>query len=127
MAFTLAPGVVFQPVPPPVVARARAANECQPMKRDTISMMRFASLREPVKQMEKVKRSLGNDFSGGSEVQPRWVRLALNEAEAQAWLTPFPDLLFPVLAEEKASMLHSWAARQRTLLRPKAHRRAWLT
>jgi hypothetical protein len=39
--------------------------------------------------------------------------LALNEAEALAWQTPYPHLFFPMLAEEKAASVKQWSARQR--------------
>ena len=90
-------------------------------------MMHLPSCRGLAKNMEKIKQSLWSDFSGGSEVRRHWVRLALNEAEALAWLTPFPDLLFPALAEEKARKLSFWADRQQTLLRPKTSSHARLT
>ncbi len=41
------------------------------------------------------------------------LRLAAGEAEAQAWLTPFPLLLFPELFEEKARQARCYVARQR--------------
>lgn len=41
------------------------------------------------------------------------LRSAVNEAEALAWQTPFPHLLFPVLAQEKAFSARRWAGRQR--------------
>jgi len=41
------------------------------------------------------------------------VRFALNEAEALAWQTPYPYLLFPVLAREKAESARQWVERQR--------------
>jgi hypothetical protein len=40
------------------------------------------------------------------------VRLAAVEAEAQAWLTSFPLLLFPTLLEEKISEAKSYIVRQ---------------
>lgn len=43
------------------------------------------------------------------------VRLALNEAEALASQTAFPDLVFPLLAEEKLSALKDWHQRQAVL------------
>lgn len=46
------------------------------------------------------------------------LRLALNEAEALAAQTPFPHLVFPVLAREKAETLATWRRRQGTLRRP---------
>ena len=48
-----------------------------------------------------------------AEPLKRLVRLAAAEAEAQAWLTSFPLLLFPSLLEEKVSEAHRYVARQR--------------
>lgn len=41
------------------------------------------------------------------------VRLAAVEAEAQAWLTSFPLLLFPTLLEKKVSEAKRYVVRQR--------------
>ena len=83
-------------------------------------MLRLPSCREFLRQMEEVRRSLWRDFGSALEAQRHLLHLALNEAEALAWLTPFPHLLFPVLAEEKATALKHWAARQRTVQRVRA-------
>jgi hypothetical protein len=47
----------------------------------------------------------------------RLLRLALNEAEALAWQTEFPHLVFPELAREKARAAVLWHQRQRSLRR----------
>ena len=83
-------------------------------------MMRLPSCRELLRQMEEVQGSLWRDFGRTLEAQRHLLHLALNEAEALAWQTPFPDLLFPVLAEEKATALKHWAARQRVVQRARA-------
>ncbi|HEX3720631.1 MAG TPA: hypothetical protein VH595_21995 [Verrucomicrobiae bacterium] len=46
------------------------------------------------------------------------LRLALNEAEALAWETQYPELVFQDLAEEKARGVMDWIAHQR-LVRPR--------
>jgi hypothetical protein len=43
------------------------------------------------------------------------VRLAAVEAEARAWLTSFPLLLFPTLLEEKISEARRYVVRQQRL------------
>ncbi len=43
------------------------------------------------------------------------LRLALNEAEALAWQTPYPHLVFPDLAEEKARAVAVWSERQHSI------------
>jgi hypothetical protein len=90
----------------------------QSMKRDSISVIRLPSCREFLRQMEEVKGSLWRDFGRASQAPGHVLHLALNEAAALAWQTPFPDLLFTVLAQEKAAALNQWAARQRRMLLP---------
>lgn len=43
----------------------------------------------------------------------RLLRLAVNEAEALAWQTTYPQLIFPTLAAEKVQALVAWNATQR--------------
>jgi uncharacterized protein (DUF1810 family) len=57
----------------------------------------------------RVERKFSQAVSGYEEV----LRSALAEAEALAWQTPYPHLLFPALAEEKAASVQKWAAHQR--------------
>jgi hypothetical protein len=47
-------------------------------------------------------------------------RLALNEAEALAWQTGYPHLLFPALATEKIQAATEWSARQKLLRQKKS-------
>jgi len=47
----------------------------------------------------------------------RLIHLALNEAEAIAWQTTYPHLLFPTLATEKVQALAAWNANQRSVRR----------
>jgi hypothetical protein len=49
---------------------------------------------------------------GMDEEQTRFLRLAAGEAEALAWLTPFPHLFLPVLLEEKLSAAKQYVTRQ---------------
>jgi hypothetical protein len=56
---------------------------------------------------------------GMDEQQARFLRLAAGEAEALAWLTPFPHLFLPVLLEEKLDAAQQYVARQRSARVPK--------
>jgi hypothetical protein len=87
------------------------------MKTDSISAIRHPSCHEFLRRLEEVKKSLERDFGGALETRQHLLDLTLNEAEALAWLTPFPDLLFPVLAEEMTLELKQWATRQQALQR----------
>lgn len=52
------------------------------------------------------------EFSELRRKQPRMLRLAFDEAEALAWQSGFPHLLFLVLAQEKAEAIARWDWRQ---------------
>jgi hypothetical protein len=49
------------------------------------------------------------------KVQEQLLRLALNEAEALAFQTLYPQLVFPTLAVEKIQGAERWSNRQRLL------------
>jgi hypothetical protein len=71
------------------------------------------SCRKLLGQLDQVKQSVLQNFEPKAASEERYLRLALNEAEALAWQTPYPHLLFPLLAEEKAASMKQWSARQR--------------
>ncbi len=64
-----------------------------------------------------VRARLEREFDLLLERHPRVFRLALNEAEALAWETEFPHLVFPALAQEKINELARWHQRQRAVRR----------
>jgi hypothetical protein len=49
--------------------------------------------------------------------QEQLLRLAVNEAEALAWQTLYPQLVFPNLAVEKLRGVAAWNNHQRLLIR----------
>jgi hypothetical protein len=55
------------------------------------------------------------EFAAGRE---HTFQLALNEAEALAWETDYPQLVFPDLAEEKLRGVTNWIAHQRLVQSP---------
>jgi hypothetical protein len=59
----------------------------------------------------RIEREFGQAVAGYNPL----LKAALVEAEALAWQTPYPHLLFPVLAEEKAAEARKWAVRQRAI------------
>jgi len=59
-----------------------------------------------------VKTAVEREFSRFTQGNDLLLKAAINEAEALAWQTPYPHLLFPVLAEEKATAARQWAERQ---------------
>jgi hypothetical protein len=74
-----------------------------------------ASYRKILAQLEDVKEQVVEEFRGRLENHQHVLELAVNEAEALAWQTGFPQLFFPTLATEKASAVTSWHLRQQSL------------
>lgn len=58
------------------------------------------------------KEALLREFIAESNTDGRLLRLALNEAEALACQSGFPELIFPLLAIEKAQAVRAWSKRQ---------------
>ena len=75
-----------------------------------------ASCRKLVAGIRRAKDALVTEFRGRAGHDEQMLRLALNEAEALAWQTEFPFLVFPTLAREKAESVAAWSRRQRFLL-----------
>jgi predicted secreted hydrolase len=65
----------------------------------------------------RAKEKLFHEFAPKLGEHANILRLALNEAEALAWDTEFPQLFFPALAAEKAQSAVTWARRQRAVRR----------
>lgn len=68
-------------------------------------------------QLESVKRQVFTEFKGALEANEQLLRLALFEADVLARQTGFPQLVFPLLATEKAQNAARWQFRQQYLLR----------
>jgi hypothetical protein len=64
-------------------------------------------------RIENAKASVIAEFSQALVGREHMLELAVNEAEAIAWETEFPYLVFPALAQEKATSVAKWAAHQR--------------
>lgn len=69
----------------------------------------------PSDEVRRARRRIENDFVKLRLAEPRISRLALNEAEAIAWQSGWPHLLFPALAEEKLQSLSAWLRAQKAL------------
>jgi hypothetical protein len=73
--------------------------------------------RTVVTEIGNVREAILADSRSVLRSQERLLRLALNEAEALAWDTTFPHLVFPTLALEKVQALADWSARQKSVRR----------
>jgi hypothetical protein len=62
--------------------------------------------------LSRAKESLLSEYSGKVHSDERLLSLALKEAEALAWQTEYPHLVFPALAAEKARAAVAWHQRQ---------------
>jgi len=74
-----------------------------------------ASCRKLLAQIEDVREQVASEFRGRLEGHKHVLDLALNEAEALAWESGFPQLFFPTLATEKARAVTGWHVRQQSL------------
>ena len=87
--------------------------------RPAISLLRAclntcSAIRDGIETVkEKILQQHGESFNGGE----RLLKLALNEAEALAWQTGYPHLVFPLLAPEKAATAVKWQSRQKCIRR----------
>jgi len=66
-------------------------------------------------EIQRTKQDLVNQFRKAFAGQEQLLRLALNEAEALAFLTDFPHLVFPDLAMEKVQTAANWSTHQKQI------------
>ena len=95
-------------------------NAVQQTKKDrptnrTLANICLTSCRKLIAQIEKTKDAILSQFREKLQAHEHLLRLALNEAEAIAWETEFPHLVFPILATEKAQAVATWLERQRSM------------
>lgn len=65
-----------------------------------------------VAQIERVKNNIVADFHETLKAHEQLLNRAVGEAEALAWQTAYPQLVFPTLAVEKVQALAGWSERQ---------------
>lgn len=75
------------------------------------------SCRKVLAQINRAKAVLLAEWSQTLKTQQHAVRLALNEAEALAWETMYPQLVFPALATEKVQAVVAWNTHQQRIWR----------
>jgi hypothetical protein len=63
-------------------------------------------------EIKKTKQQLIGQFRKAFAGQEQLLRLAINEAEALAFLTDYPHLVFPALAMEKVQGAAAWRTHQ---------------
>jgi len=81
----------------------------------TFAKVCLASCQKLIAQIEKAKDTILAEFRETRETHEQLLQLAVNEAEALAWQTAYPHLVFPLLATEKAQAVAAWDARQQSI------------
>ena len=76
----------------------------------------MATCRKLLAQIRRAKAAIFAESFHALRAPKQMLRLALNEAEAAAFQTGYPHLVFPVLATEKVREVAAWNARQQSLL-----------
>jgi len=76
--------------------------------------------RKLLTEIREAKDNLLQQFRKAFAGQEQMLRLALNEAEALAFLTDYPHLVFPALAMEKVQGAAAWQNRQEQIARNRA-------
>ena len=92
--------------------------EAQPASTDSLRRLRATCVhccQDVLRRLEAVKDSVQREFGRAMAGYEQLLKAAVNEAEAVAWQTPYPHLLFPALAEEKAAEVQHWAVQQRAI------------
>ena len=79
------------------------------------SMLCLRSCRKIVAHIRKAKDAIFAEARGTVDTHERMLQLALNEAEALAWQTEYPHLVFPALAAEKVHAVADWNRHQRSV------------
>jgi hypothetical protein len=69
--------------------------------------------------IEQTKNKIADEFRETVASHQNLFQLALNEAEALAWQTDYPQLVFPTLAVEKVQAVAAWRARQQFVQQPR--------
>lgn len=90
--------------------------------RQSVTVIPFKELclnacREILARVEQTKHALLAEFRPVMGSREHLLRLAVNEAEALAWQTDYPHLIFPTLAVEKVRAVSAWDVQQQALRR----------
>src|SRR4051794_35434039 len=87
-----------------------------PLSKSTFSKACISSCKKVLAQIAHAKGKLLSEFKETFHAQEHLLQLALNEAEALAWQSGFPQLVFADLAMEKAQAIATWQSKQRLMV-----------
>src|SRR5579859_4392133 len=85
--------------------------------KQTFSQTCLLAAQKLMARIEQAKDGVLAEFRNLAINHENLLHQALNEAEALAWQTAYPLLVFPALAREKAQAVAAWSARQETIRR----------
>lgn len=83
----------------------------------TLGKACVASCQKILAQINRTKAAIFAESRHALRAPERLLRLALNEAEAVAWQTAYPHLVFPTLATEKVQAVVAWNKTQQSMRR----------
>jgi hypothetical protein len=83
--------------------------------RSAFSALCLRSCQKILAQIRKTKEAFFAESRGTVGAHESMLKLALNEAEALAWQTAYPHLVFPTLALEKIQEVAAWNRNQRSV------------
>jgi hypothetical protein len=92
-------------------------NTNKTLPEQTLANRCVQSYKQLLAGIEQAKNKIADEFREIVESNQQSFQLALNEAEALAWQTNYPQLLFPALAVEKVQAVAARRARQQALHR----------
>jgi|SRR5690348_14745753 len=86
------------------------ANQCGQAGRSLAAFKSncLGSCRKALAWISAAREMIFNESRRTLKAQEHLLRLALNEAEAVAWQTMYPHLVFPALAAEKVQAVIAW-------------------
>lgn len=75
----------------------------------------LASCQKLAAQIDRVRENFLAEFRETFAANGQLLNHVINEADALAWQTEYPQLFFPTLAQEKVQAAANWKARQEQL------------
>src|SRR5436190_22625328 len=82
------------------------------VKQNPLTVFCAACARKLIAEIQRIKLELVSQFRSTFAGNERMLRQVLNEAEAVAFLTQYPQLVFPSLALEKLEGAVAWQRHQ---------------
>ena len=89
-------------------------------KNGWVESFKKACLKSCDKVIERIKQARAGilaEAQDDARISQQMLQSALNEAEAIAWQTNVPHLIFPTLAMERVQAVSNWSERQRLVRR----------